>query len=245
MKTCANCRATKPLEDFPFRDKAAGTYRSECKACMRKPLPVSGPVPLAKRCNRCVVLKQLVDFHAAPRGKYGRTAICKDCRNTENAAKRDPEKQRAYYQANREKTLAYQKARREDPVVREADRRRYEQRQADPEVRAANVERARLWREAHPWKRREHTLNERYGITPAQLDALVEAQGGGCAICKLALVSSKTTHIDHDHACCPGKKSCGACVRGVLCHRCNLALGMFDDDPARLRDAAAYLDRRG
>ncbi|MFD6874339.1 MULTISPECIES: hypothetical protein [unclassified Streptomyces] len=59
--------------------------------------------------------------------------------NEENRAKCDPEKQRAYHLANREKLLAYQKARREDPDIRGAGRRRYEERQVDPEVRAAAV----------------------------------------------------------------------------------------------------------
>ena len=48
--------------------------------------------------------------------------------------------------------------------------------------------------------------------------------------------------IDHDHACCPGTRSCGKCVRGLLCNWCNRLLGMAFDNPAILAGAIQYLD---
>lgn len=42
---------------------------------------------------------------------------------------------------------------------------------------------------------------------------------------------------------CPGKSSCGQCVRALLCHRCNLAIGGFSDNPDLLRAAISYLER--
>jgi hypothetical protein len=47
--------------------------------------------------------------------------------------------------------------------------------------------------------------------------------------------------VDHDHACCPGAKSCGKCVRSLLCASCNKGIAMFADEPQRLDAAAAYL----
>lgn len=47
---------------------------------------------------------------------------------------------------------------------------------------------------------------------------------------------------DHDHACHPGK-ICVKCFRGFLCPPCNSGLGMFQDDPALLLAAVAYLER--
>lgn len=40
--------------------------------------------------------------------------------------------------------------------------------------------------------------------------------------------------IDHDHTCCPGRTSCGECIRGVLCANCNSALGQVHDSVDRL-----------
>lgn len=53
--------------------------------------------------------------------------------------------------------------------------------------------------------------------------------------------------IDHDHSCGnhePGKKMCDSCVRGRLCHNCNMSLGLMGDSPERLGMLAKYaLDR--
>jgi hypothetical protein len=54
--------------------------------------------------------------------------------------------------------------------------------------------------------------------------------------------------IDHDHACCPGARSCGRCVRGVLCVRCNTLVGYYEntgtDTLARIRHYLRRADRR-
>jgi hypothetical protein len=75
-------------------------------------------------------------------------------------------------------------------------------------------------------------LKRTFGLTAEDLAALIESQGGTCAIC-----DAPPQHIDHDHT--TGK------VRGVLCGPCNMGLGQFQDEPAKLRAAAIYLDRHG
>lgn len=83
----------------------------------------------------------------------------------------------------------------------------------------------------------------RYGITLDEKDAMLAAQGGVCACCGTDEPKGRGWATDHNHACCPGIRSCGKCIRGVICSRCNMALGQFDDDPEKLRSAIAYLER--
>ncbi|KUN03186.1 hypothetical protein AQI95_24675 [Streptomyces yokosukanensis] len=87
-------------------------------------------------------------------------------------------------------------------------------------------------------------LRRNYGISADHYDSMLAAQGGGCAICRVAPGEGTSLAVDHDHACCPGrKKSCGECLRGLLCEDCNRVLGMFRDDPARFESAIGYLAR--
>lgn len=62
-----------------------------------------------------------------------------------------------------------------------------------------------------------------------------------CSLCGEP-VSIRVGVVDHDHACCPGSRSCGQCVRGYLHPNCNCALGFLRDDPALARRAAEYLE---
>jgi hypothetical protein len=75
-----------------------------------------------------------------------------------------------------------------------------------------------------------------HGVEPEEFQAMFLRQGGKCAICPRTLeLQGRGTHIDHDHV--TGK------VRDLLCSKCNPGLGLFDEDPARLRAAADYIER--
>lgn len=85
-------------------------------------------------------------------------------------------------------------------------------------------------------------VEKTYSITEDQYQALYRAQGGTCAICQRATGRTKRLAVDHDHACCDGPVSCGRCVRGLLCKKCNRdVLGHLRDDPAALVRGAEYL----
>lgn len=87
-----------------------------------------------------------------------------------------------------------------------------------------------------------YSLKRRYGIDRATYDAMLAAQGGVCAIC--GSVGRQRLAVDHDHRCCPGKSSCGKCVRALLCGACNSGLANFADDPVRIARAANYVADR-
>ena len=91
---------------------------------------------------------------------------------------------------------------------------------------------------AHHNAKQDHHLRL-YGIPRAEVLRMA-AEQGGCAVCGAA---SADWVVDHDHRCCPGKKTCGRCVRGVLCRVCNGGLGMFADNPDLLLAASLYLLR--
>jgi len=86
------------------------------------------------------------------------------------------------------------------------------------------------------------TMKYKYGITYDDYDLLLEKQNGGCGIC-----GSKTPggrgrfHIDHDHTCCPTEKTCGKCVRGLLCYTCNVKLYVIENGWAK--KAIEYLEK--
>jgi hypothetical protein len=68
----------------------------------------------------------------------------------------------------------------------------------------------------------------RYGLTEADFEKLLEAQDYRCGMCQSEFEDG-LIHLDHDHGCCPERnRSCGRCVRGLLCHRCNIALGYIE-----------------
>lgn len=95
-----------------------------------------------------------------------------------------------------------------------------------------------------PEKQRAYSMKHRFGITLEQWGELLVAQGGCCYLCTEPLdVDSRTgVHVDHDHACCRGKRSCGTCIRGLACQKCNQGIGQFGDNPDRMRLVADNLE---
>lgn len=176
-----------------------------------------------RTCSKCGQSKPLSGFvkHAACNGGYQR--ICKDCKNAylRNYLAANPDQRR--------KAKARRKLWRADPINRSYENaQQYQRFRDDPERRAVAS--------------RKHLYKRKYGFTIEDYDRLVAAQGGGCAICHgPPFGQHRYFNFDHDHACCPGEESCGKCIRGLLCSRCNTAIGLLLEDPVRLESAMEYL----
>ncbi|MFI6049027.1 endonuclease domain-containing protein [Streptomyces violascens] len=107
-----------------------------------------------------------------------------------------------------------------------------EQRQLDPE--------------GYENSQRAKSLRNKYGIGLEEYHRLLAYQGGACAVCLSKDHKGRGWHVDHDHQCCGrGVKTCGRCVRGLLCHNCNVNLvAGYEAIPKECRDSArlnAYL----
>lgn len=84
------------------------------------------------------------------------------------------------------------------------------------------------------YKKDRAKLKYRYGITREDYNELLITQNGKCAVCeKSVLELGLPLYIDHNHK--TGK------VRGLLCRKCNIGLGCFDDELSILLQAADYL----
>jgi hypothetical protein len=101
-------------------------------------------------------------------------------------------------------------------------------------------EAARLRRKSDPEFREkgrlsnfQHKLKHTYGMTLEDHHRMLAQQQGLCKICNRRK-SDQSLCIDHCHST---RK-----VRGLLCSNCNTGLGLYDDNPDLLREAAAYLD---
>ena len=165
-----------------------------------------------KQCSKCKQDLPVSEFWKDKHKADGLRSACRACN------KNNPEYMRKYYRKNKDGSIR-------------------EWRDANKEVLS---ERAREWQRANPERykelqRRSHL--KKYGLTPESYDAMLEAQDGGCRVCG----APSNLQIDHDHGCCPGKESCGKCVRGILCGPCNTVLGMVNDNPARLSSLIKYL----
>jgi hypothetical protein len=187
-----------------------------------------------KRCRDCGEEKALEEFSPAKKSRDGRTSYCRPCLRARHETYRDrartapSQRQRASAAPAGQKwcpgCTTYQ-------PLENFGRNRSAANGLNAYCKPCHNKNGNESRKRLYGGSRSYHLMARYGITAAEYDAIEEAQGGLCALCR----ERPPEHVDHDHV--TGK------IRGVLCSCCNQGLGNFRDSVAALRAAVTYLER--
>lgn len=124
-------------------------------------------------------------------------------------------------------------------AVRRAFYAKYPGKEAERKLRNAESRDRWYWRnrDREILRMRWNATKRKYGLDEAGYYGLLTSQDDACAICGSSDPGRTNGYffIDHDHAT--------RAIRGLLCHRCNVGLGMLADDPERLRAAASYIEK--
>lgn len=209
------------------------------KSCYRRAVTDS------RTCTKCGLVKPLEEFSKAPRGKYGRKASCKACDAARHAEQFVPTPRKPRREAftgdelktctkcGKTKTLKNFGLTRKATATANAVYR--------PSCKTCQSERAMEWFRDNPERtaasKLRFNLKVLYGLTVEEYEALLEAQGGACAICRKpprgTHARDKRLVVDHCHT--------SGLNRGLLCNTCNRAIGLLGDDVELLHNAISYL----
>ena len=212
---CIDCGNVVPGDRRRERCEPCAVLRNADLQRQQRATRQGRPGPRSFSCERCDEVVEVPEG-----GKAGNSRWCDACRpavrSEQNKARydADPEPRRRAAREYYRRDLETNRQRRRDAQAR---------RRADPEKNQHDLRRKR---------------SRKFGISIDQVIAVESLTGTPCPICSATMTGQRGLHltcIDHDHET--------GLVRGVLCSSCNTALGMFNDDPTRLRAAADYLRR--
>lgn len=228
-KQCSRCDRRLPLTAFAVRAASRDGRQNYCRECAaawarekrpRKLAPRPEVEPGLKWCRRCDQVRSVDDFPVHSKLPDGRQTYCRDCFA---AIYRERRRAAGLLSRPRDVPEGHKFCRgcaQYKPLVEFGGRTG---RSSNRTFQCNDCMRAR--------DRERHLAT--YGMSVEAVERLLASQGGTCAICRVA----PAVHVDHDHET--------GVVRGMLCFRCNAALGQFDDAPATLRRAARYLMTAG
>ena len=170
-----------------------------------------------KQCTKCLQYKNQKDFYRDKKALDGLTHNCKECLKyySRKWARENPEK-------NCKQSIKWAKNNR-DKINKYTKKYRKIKR-----------------REINTWQRRYY-LKKRYGLTLEIYESMLKKQNEKCLICKKKEQSidkryNKQRNLAIDHDRLTGK------VRGLLCTKCNTAIGSLDHNTKLLKSAIKYLE---
>lgn len=194
-----------------------------------------------KDCPLNGLPQPMINFHTNKQSSDGLQYRCKTCVSMadKRRAEKNPEaasiRSKIYYETNKEQE-------------KQRSREKYA---ADPEK---YLDYGKTWREKHPERAWGRTLRYYYWPHLTALEAVIEyrrmetEQNNVCVYCgkpetcvtNQGKEEVRRLSVDHDHACCSGERSCGECVRWLLCQNCNK--GSFLDNTDVMKKAVEKID---
>jgi Recombination endonuclease VII len=162
------------------------------------------------------------------------------------------EQARQYKKDHAEETREYKRMYRQrmketnPEKLREQDRAHYQRQVSKPGYKKKRTEAAQKSRWGNPaYREMQRAAHKKFTHGPGFAEAwavMWNEQDGKCYLCREPLIEGRTTHVDHDHSCCPKGKTCSLCRRGLACERCNHVIGEVADSPELLRLIADNLE---
>lgn len=219
-KTCSKCNQMKPCSSFSHTVGGLGR-RNTCSNCIaqkvRQTITSNRGKQTSQICMECKHSKDLKHYKTTKAGNLRR--ICTPCYKAKRAGYKD-----TFY--GNPDNLEHKKAQ---------ERAKY---YSDPERTQRRREYTINWKSQRPDYRMKSKL-KKYGLTLEQYRAILENQGGCCAICRLPpseLLRGKIKQLSVDHNHHTGR------VRALLCGPCNSAIGLLKESTELMLAAATYIN---
>lgn len=101
--------------------------------------------------------------------------------------------------------------------------------------RKDNPEKAKQYRQDNKEHLRKAHIKYKYNLSYENWLKMWESQNGECAICGESFNAPSESCVDHNHKTDK--------VRGLLCNKCNVAIGLLNDNPILTAKVTEYLLR--
>lgn len=237
MKQCSSCKKNKNFDKFYKRSASIDGHSAYCKECSneysrkkrgsKKRYNKSSFVSEThKECTQCKEIKPLELFAKNSSSSSGRHSWCKKC-----MAEKVLDYRGGRVFKKLKKTESHKQCRVCEQIKPYSDFSKKDKKNAQKESYCFDCKK---------FMGTERVLS-RYGLNVDSYMEMFNSQNGVCLICKKPEKNGRRLSVDHDHSCCNGAHSCGKCIRGLLCSRCNKTLGMVEDNIEYLNAMIKYL----
>lgn len=194
---------------------------------------------------RCNVIKPLNEYNKSKSGYYdGFDYYCKYCRSGANIAS----------QLNKTRKCSLENCNRPH-YAKTWCRMHYSRwiRHGSTESKHKELrgqERVYIYNGKKYYYKKNYTIESIYKIS---IEEYFKRSANGCELCGKAK-DHRNFHVDHDHSCCNTRITCGKCVRGIVCARCNHIIDNYEkglmrsDNPMRdkvIKYLEVYHGRQG